>query len=86
MAVMELNCAGVQVLVSLGFASQEPAFEEPVLMVHCCHHGLESLQILPMMIGIWKEMVLIFEEMAVIFEVMALMVLHFELVIVLGSL
>lgn len=77
MAVVELNCAGVQVRVLLGFASQEPAFEELVLMVQSCHHGLESLQILLKMIAILEEMVAILEEMVVIFEAMALMVLHF---------
>lgn len=77
MAVMELNCAVVQVQVLIGFASQEPAFEELVLMVQSCHHGLESLQILLKMIVIWEEMVGILVGMVGIFEGMALMVLHF---------
>lgn len=77
MAVMELNCAVVQVQVLIGFASQEPAFEELVLMVQSCHHGLESLQILLKMIAIWEEMVGILVGMVGIFEGMALMVLHF---------
>lgn len=77
MAVMELNCAVVQVQVLIGFASQEPAFEELVLMVQSCYHGLESLQILLKMIVIWEEMVGILVGMVGIFEEMALMVLHF---------
>lgn len=77
MAVMELNCAVVQVQVLIGFASQEPAFEELVLMVQSCYHGLESLQILLKMIAIWEEMVGILVGMVGIFEGMALMVLHF---------